>query len=198
MLRKRVLEDSFQTCQIMLTTVMAELPRIPIEAKLRPLDLKDRLLHHGVFERMILGGSLGVPAISLMSICQVYRSGKQPALMVRFMAAKVWNMWTYEHVRRMEAVGFARRTIGKMLPAALYTRQTTYPPYQSGRYRRVFIVEMRDVDASTPHHEHIEWLVKMASLLVGITVTVHIASVPYSIVARADMTAFLYRCVDVH
>lgn len=177
---------------------MAELPRIPIEAKLRPLDLKDRLLHHGVFERMILGGSLGVPAISLMSICQVYRSGKQPALMVRFMAAKVWNMWTYEHVRRMEAVGFARRTIGKMLPAALYTRQTTYPPYQSGRYRRVFIVEMRDVDASTPHHEHIEWLVKMASLLVGITVTVHIASVPYSIVARADMTAFLYRFVDVH
>lgn len=76
MLRKRVLEDSFQTCQIMLTTVMVELPRIPIEAKLRPLDLKDRLLHHGVFERMILGGSLGVPAISLMSICQVYRSGK--------------------------------------------------------------------------------------------------------------------------
>lgn len=74
---------------------MAELPRIPIEAKLRPLDLKDRLLHHGVFERMILGGSLGVPAISLMSICQVYRSGKQPALMVRFMAAIVWNMWTY-------------------------------------------------------------------------------------------------------
>lgn len=55
---------------------MAELPRIPIEAKLRPLDLKDRLLHHGVFERMILGGSLGIPAISLMSICQVYRSGK--------------------------------------------------------------------------------------------------------------------------
>ena len=34
------------------------------------------------------------------------------------------------------------------------------PSYQSGRYYRVFIVEMRDVDASTPHHEHIEWLVK--------------------------------------
>ena len=76
MRRKRVLEDSFQTCQIMLTTVMAEHPGMPIEAKLRPLDLKDRLLHHGVFERMVLGGSLGVPAISLMSICQVYRSGK--------------------------------------------------------------------------------------------------------------------------
>ena len=76
LLRKRVLEDSFQTCQIMLTTVMVELPRIPIEAKLRPLDLKDRLLHHGVFERIILGGSLGAPAILLMSLCQVYRSGK--------------------------------------------------------------------------------------------------------------------------
>jgi hypothetical protein len=34
------------------------------------------------------------------------------------------------------------------------------PSYQSGRYYRVFIVEMRDVDASTPHHEHIDWLVK--------------------------------------
>lgn len=38
---------------------MVELPRIPIEAKLRPLDLKDRLLHHGVFERIILGGVFG-------------------------------------------------------------------------------------------------------------------------------------------
>lgn len=67
------------------------------------------------------------------------------------------------------------------------------PSYQSGRYRRVFIVEMRDVDASTPHHEHIEWLVKNGISTGWDNGDSTYNFRPYAIVVRADMAAFLYR-----